>query len=78
MVIRRPIRPSITNTKNDFIFNIGVGSQEISGITDKFDLGVKKWSRAKANRALPKGRTGDSKYPLPTIQEAIPQMKVLR
>ena len=28
-----------------------------------------EWSRAKANRALPRERTGQSKYPLPTTQE---------
>ena len=28
-----------------------------------------KWSRAKANRVLPRERTGDSKHPLPTTRE---------
>ena len=30
-----------------------------------------KWSRSKANRVLPRERTGHSKHPLPTIQEKI-------
>ena len=29
----------------------------------------KEWSRAKANRILPRERTGHSKHPLPTTQE---------
>ena len=38
-------KPSRTNTKKDILFIIGesnakVGSQEITGVTDKFDLGV--------------------------------------
>ena len=31
----------------------------------------KKWSRAKANRVLPRERTSHSKHPLPTIQETL-------
>ena len=45
MVLKRPTRPARTNTKKDILFIIGesnakVGSQEITGVTDKFDLGV--------------------------------------
>ena len=41
-------------SKKDVLFVIGdwnakVGSQEIPGVTGKFDLGVKKKSRSKAN-----------------------------
>ena len=57
--------------KKDVLFIIGdhnakVGSQEIPGVTGKFGLGKK--SRAKANRALPRGGTGHGKHPLPTTQ----------
>ena len=37
-----------------------------------------KWSRAKANRVLPRGRTGHSKHPLPTTQETTLQMDITR
>ena len=45
MVLGRPIRPLTTNAKKDVFFIIGdwnatVGSQEITGITVKFGLGV--------------------------------------
>ena len=49
-------------------WNVKVGSQEIPGVTSKFGLGV--WNEAgKANRVLPRERTGHSKYPLPITQE---------
>ena len=37
-----------------------------------------KWSRAKANRVLPKERTGHSKHPLPTTQEKTLHMDITR
>ena len=45
MVLRRPTRPSRTNTPKDVLFIIGdwnvkVGIQEIPGVTGKFGLGV--------------------------------------
>ena len=45
MVLWRPLRPSRTNTQNRCPFivrdcNAKVGSQEIPGVTGKFDLGV--------------------------------------
>ena len=58
--------------KKDVLFIIGdwnakVGSQETSEVTGKFGLGVQ--NEAKANRVLPRERTGHSKHPLPTTQE---------
>ena len=46
MVLRRPARPSRTNTKKDVLFIIGdgnakVGSQGTPGVTGKFGLGVR-------------------------------------
>ena len=45
MVLRRPARPSRTNTKKDVLFIIGdgnakVGSQGTPGVIGKFGLGV--------------------------------------
>ena len=37
-----------------------------------------KWSRAKANRVLPRERTGRSKRPLPTTQEKTLHMDITR
>ena len=36
----------------------------------------REWSRAKANRVLPRERTGHSKYPLPTTQEKTVQIDI--
>ena len=69
--------------KTDIIFILGdwnakVGSQEIPGVTGKFGLGVQKWSRAKANRVLPREHTTHSKHPLPTTQEKTLHMDITR
>ena len=37
-----------------------------------------EWSRAKANRVLPRDRTGHSKHPLPTTQEKTLHMNITR
>ena len=37
-----------------------------------------EWSRAKANRVLPREHTGHSKHPLPTIQEKTLHMDITR
>ena len=37
-----------------------------------------EWSRAKANRVLPRERTGHSKHPLPTTQEKTLHMDITR
>ena len=62
----------LTPPKN-VLFIIGnwtakVGSQEISGITGKFGLGVQNEVRQRLT-VLPREHTGHSKHPLPTIQE---------
>ena len=38
----------------------------------------REWSRAKANRVLPRERTGHSKHPLPTTQEKTLHMDITR
>ena len=37
-----------------------------------------EWSRAKANRVLPREHTGHSKHPLPTTQEKTPHMDITK
>ena len=59
-------------------WNTKVGSQEISGVTGKFGLGVQKRSRSKANRVLPRERTGHSKRTLPAMQEKTLHMDITR
>ena len=60
-------------SKKDVLFMIGdcnakVGSQEIPGVTGKFDLGVQNEAQQRL-RVLPREHTGHSKHPLPTTQE---------
>ena len=67
--------------KKDVLFIIGdwntkVESQEISGVTGKF--WSTEWSRAKANRVLPREHTGHSKHPLPTTQKKTLYMDITR
>ena len=57
-------------------WNAKVGSQEKSGVTDKFGLGVQ--NEAKANRVLSRECTGHSKHPLPTTQEKTLHMDLTR
>ena len=59
-------------------WNAKVGSQKIPGVTGKFDLGVQSEADHKANRVLPRERTGHSKHPLPTTQEKTLQMDIIR
>ena len=59
--------------KEDVIFIIEdwkakVGSQKTLGVQVNLALSV-EWSRANANRVLPRECTGHSKHPLPTTQE---------
>ena len=65
--------------KKDVLFIIGdwnakVGSQE----TRQIWLWSTEYSRAKANRVLPRERTGHSKHPLPTTQEKTLHMDITR
>ena len=73
----------LTTPKKDVLFIIGdwtakVGSQEIPGVTGKYSSWTTKWSRAKANRVLPRECTGHSKHPLPTTQEMTLHMDITR
>ena len=50
-------------------WNAKVGSQEITWNNRQVWPWSTKWSRAKANRVLPREHTGHSKHPLPAIKE---------
>ena len=52
-------------------WNAKVGSQEISGVTGKFGLGVQNEARQRLT-VLPRECTGHSKHPLPTTQDSTP------
>ena len=66
--------------KKDVLFIIGdwnakVGSQETSGVTGKFGLGIQNEA---GQRVLPKKCTGHNKHPLPTTQEKTLYMDITR
>ena len=68
--------------KKDVLFMIGdcnakVGSQEIPGVTGKFDLGVQNEAQQRL-RVLPREHTGHSKHSLPTTQEMTLHMDITR
>ena len=83
MVLRRPTRPSRTNTKRRCAFHhrgMDCKSRE-SGDTWSIRqvwLWSTKWSRAKAKNVLPREHTGHSKHPLPTTQEKTLPMDITR
>ena len=73
-VLWRPTRPFRTNTQKrcPFHYRRLEGKSRKSRNTwsnRKIWPWSTEWSRAKANRILPKERIGNSKYPLPTTQE---------
>ena len=68
--------PSKKKKKRDVLFiiedwNAKVRSQEIPGVTDKFDLGIQNEAGQRLKRVLPRECTGHSKHSLPTTQEMI-------
>ena len=68
--------------KKDVLFIIGdcnakVGSQETTGVTVKFGLGI--WNEAGQKLiVLPRERTGHSKYPIPTTRKKTLHMDITR
>ena len=69
-------------SQKDVLFIIGdwnakIGSQETPGNRQIWPWST-EWTRAKANRVLPRERTGHSKHPLPTTQEKILHMDITR
>ena len=74
--------PELTSPK-DVLFisghwNAKVGSQEILGVTSKFDLRVQNEARQRQTRVLPREHTDHSKHPLPTTQEKTLHMDITR
>ena len=72
MVLRKPTRPSRTNTPQNVLVLIGdwnakVGSQQIPGVTSKFGLVVQN-----------EESTGHGKHPLPITQEKTLHMDITR
>ena len=57
-------------------WNAKVESQEIPGVTGKFDFGVQNEARQKLIRVLPGECTGHSKHLLPTTQETTLHMDI--
>ena len=59
-------------------WNAKVGSQETPGVNRQILPWSTEWSRAKANRVLPREHTGHSKHSLPTTQEKTLHMDITR
>ena len=59
-------------------WNAKVGSQETTWSNRQIWPWSTEWSRAKANRVLPREHTGHSKHPLPTIPEKTLHMDITR
>ena len=72
----------LTPKKDDLFiigdWNVKVGSQEIPGVTGKFDLGVQNEAGQRLTEFLPREHTGYSKHPLPTTQQMTLHMDITR
>ena len=78
-----PTKPSRTNTKKRCPFHFrGLECKSRKSRDTWSNRQVwswsTEWSRAKANRVLPREHTGCSKYPLPTTQETSLHMDITR
>ena len=74
MVLWRPTRPFSTNTQKRCPFHyrgLECKSRKSRNTWNNWQTWPwsTEWSRAKANRVLPREHTGHSKHPLPTTQE---------
>ena len=83
MVLSRPTRPFRNNTKKRCPFHhrgLECKSRKSRDTWSNRQLWPwrTKWSRAKANRALPRECSGRSKHPLPTTQEKTLHMDITR
>ena len=79
----RPTRPSRTNTQKWCPFHYSwLECKSRNSIDTWSSRQIWPWStkrkRSKANRVLPRERTGRSKHPLPTIQEKTLHMDITR
>ena len=83
MVLWRPKRPSRTNTENRCPFHhrgLECKSQKSRDTWSNRQIWPRstEWSRAKANKILPRECTGHSKHPLPTTQVKTLHMDIAR
>ena len=83
IVLWRPIRPFRTNTQKRCPFHYR--GQECKSRKSRNTWSNRQiwpwsteWSRSKANRVLPREYTGQSKHPLPTMQEKTLHMNITR
>ena len=58
-------------------WNTKIGSQEIAGVTDKFDLEIQKEAGQRLT-VLPRECTGHSKHPLPATKERTLHMDITK
>ena len=82
-LLRRPTRPSRTNTQKRCPLHHRAMKCKSRKSRDTWSNRQiwpwsTKWSRSKANRVLPRERTDHSKYPLPTTQEKALHMDINR
>ena len=80
---KTPTRPFRTNTQKRWPFHYrGLECQSRKSRNTWSNRQIwpwnAEWSRAKANRVLPRKRTGHSKHPLPTTQEKTLHMDITR
>ena len=83
MVLWRPTTPSRTNIQKKYPFHyrgLECKSRKSRNTWSNRQIWPwsTEWSRVKANRVLPRERTGHSKHPLPTTQEKTLQMEISR
>ena len=83
MVLWRPTRPSWTDTQKRRLFpyrGLECKSRKSRNTWSNRQIWPwnTEWSRAKANRVLPRECTGHSKHPLPTTQEKTLHMDITR
>ena len=83
MILWRPTRPSRTNTPKRCPFHYRGLEYKSRKLRDTWSNRQiwpwsTKWSRAKANRVLPRECTGHRKQPLPTTQEKTLYMDITR
>ena len=83
MVLWRPIRSFRTNTQKRCPFHYrGLECKSRKSRNTWSNRQIcpwnAEWSRAKANRVLPREHTGHSKHPLPTTQEKTLHMDITR
>ena len=83
LVLWRPVRPSRTKTQKRCPFHyrgLECKSRKSRNTWNNRQIWPwsTEWSRAKANRVLPRELTGHSKHPLPTTQERTLHMDITR